>query len=769
MRYIIIGAGAIGSSAAAELHLAGIPTVLIARGEHGAVIRERGLRYVRPSGAQTVRVPVAESSADVELTSEDVLVIATKSQATEAVLQEWAWLPAGDGFAADLPVVCLQNGLENERAALRRFGVVFGAALWHPVTFVHPGEVVGRGAEKPGIWWLGRYPAGGHPVLPAIAEDFRAAGFGVQLVPDVSRWKAGKLLSNVGNAVNALYGNKKDAMVAVRAEAERVFKVAGIDAANLATESEMDISVANPVSVPGHDAGGGSTWQSLARGTGTIEGDFLNGEIVLLGRLHGVATPVNEALQRRLAVAAARGEAPGTADIKELELPSTPVLITADQLARQLESADPPVLLDVRWALGDPNGHRHYLDGHIPGAVYVDLDTELAAPPVPTEGRHPLPDVEDLQAAARRWGLRQGSRVVAYDDNGNLAAARAWWLLKWAGVESVQLLDGGLGAWEGALEKGFGPPQEALPAAGATSASGRTPASELAQVPAPVSAGDVVLRPGNMPVITMDEAASFDGVLLDARAAERYRGEQEPVDPRAGHIPGAVNAPTGENLTPDGHFRSPADLAARFDALVGNGVPGDGASADPVAGEAAPGGDGSGGGEFGDGESGKALPGGDAFGKALPGGDAFGKALPGGDAFGEGSSTPAGSGSGEAVPAAAPGESSSAPGSSASADGNALPGDSGSRGGNASRGDSALPGGNALPGDSASAGGNALHGGATAAGETPQVAVYCGSGVTAAHEIAALAAAGINAALYPGSWSQWSNHPDRPAATGPTP
>ncbi|MDQ0377898.1 2-dehydropantoate 2-reductase [Amycolatopsis thermophila] len=600
MRYVIIGAGAVGSTVAAQLQLAGLPVVLVARGEHGAKIRERGLRYFRPSGEQLVRVPVAESSAEVELAPDDVLVVATKTQDTEEVLQEWSWRPAGPGVAADLPVVMLQNGLENERAALRRFATVFGAALWMPASYLEPGEVSAQGAEKTGILWLGQCPSGDDPRLDAIAADFRSAGFGVQLVPDLLRWKAGKLLANLGNAVDALFGNSERTAELgkdLRAEGRRVLAAAGIDPADLRKESGIDTTQADAVEIPGRTRGGSSTRQSLARGTGSVEGDFLNGEIVLLGRLHGVPTPLNAALQRRLALAAARGEAPGSADPAELAPSRPPVLISADELQRQLESANPPVLLDVRWALGDPNGHRHFLDGHMPGAVYVDLDTELATPPSSAEGRHPLPDIEALQAAARRWGIRAGSSVVVYDNNGNLAAARAWWLLRWAGVVDVRLLDGGLAAWGNRpLETGFG------------------------CLPEP---GDVVLEPGHLPVLSIDEAAALpgQGMLLDARAGERYRGEQEPVDPRAGHIPGAISAPTSDNLAADGRFRPADELGARFRDL----------------------------------------------------------------------------------------------------------------------------------------------------GAAGPVGVYCGSGVTAAHEVAALAIAGIDAALYPGSWSQWSNQPDRPVATGPNP
>jgi thiosulfate/3-mercaptopyruvate sulfurtransferase len=259
------------------------------------------------------------------------------------------------------------------------------------------------------------------------------------------------------------------------------------------------------------------------------------------------------------------------------------------------------VLLDVRWSLGDDQGREKYLVGHLPGAIFVDLETELADPPSPQAGRHPLPSLQRLQAGARRWGIRDGDAVVAYDATGGLAAARAWWLLRWGGLTDVRLLDGGLDAWVaagGALESGD-------------------------VVPEP---GDVTLAGAGMPVLSIDEAAALPtsgGLLLDARAGKRYRGEVEPIDPRAGHVPGAVSAPTTENLGADDRFRSTEELAERFAAL------------------------------------------------------------------------------------------------------------------------------------------------GAVAGTT--VGVYCGSGVTAAHEVAALAAAGIDAALWPGSWSQWAADPARPAASGPSP
>ena len=182
----------------------------------------------------------------------------------------------------------------------------------------------------------------------------------------------------------------------------------------------------------------------------------------------------------------------------------------------------------------------------------MNLDEELASPPSPDEGRHPLPSLEDLQAAARRWGIDDGDSVVLYDATGNTASARGWWLLRWAGLSDVRLLDGGLQAWESA----------GLPLAAGIGES--------------VSPGDVTFTGGNMPTVDIDGVGNWTsegGVLLDARAGERYRGEVEPMDPVAGHIPGAVNAPTAENITGDGRFLDTTHLRERFAGLgVGDKV-----------------------------------------------------------------------------------------------------------------------------------------------------------------------------------------------------
>ncbi|KKJ96018.1 sulfurtransferase [Micromonospora sp. HK10] len=229
----------------------------------------------------------------------------------------------------------------------------------------------------------------------------------------------------------------------------------------------------------------------------------------------------------------------GTADL----------LVEPDRLAAELDHADPPVLLDVRWRLAGPPGRDDYRAGHLPGAVFVDLDTELCGPPGPA-GRHPLPDPAALQAALRAAGVRAGHPVVVYDGGDGMAAARAWWTLRWAGHRPVRVLHGGFPAWV---------------------AAGR-PVSTEAPAPTP---GDVTVAPGALPVLDAAEAARLAaadaGVLLDVRAAPRYRGETEPVDPVAGHVPGAVNLPAPEYVT-DGRFPAVGALRDRFTAA---GVAGD--------------------------------------------------------------------------------------------------------------------------------------------------------------------------------------------------
>ncbi|MER6115085.1 sulfurtransferase [Streptomyces sp. NPDC001743] len=215
-------------------------------------------------------------------------------------------------------------------------------------------------------------------------------------------------------------------------------------------------------------------------------------------------------------------------------------IISASEYASESAGPRPPVLLDVRWQLGGPPGRPDYEAGHIPGAVFVDLEAELAGP-AGEGGRHPLPDPVEFGAVMRRAGVGRDSSVVVYDGGQGWAAARAWWLLRWTGHRDVRVLDGGLAAWTGELTK---------------------------EIPSPAE-GDFVPAPGALPLLDADGAAALarSGLLLDARAAERYRGDVEPIDRVGGHIPGAVSAPTGENVGADGRFLPAGVLASRFTDL----------------------------------------------------------------------------------------------------------------------------------------------------------------------------------------------------------
>ncbi|MGO2080055.1 sulfurtransferase [Glutamicibacter arilaitensis] len=214
-------------------------------------------------------------------------------------------------------------------------------------------------------------------------------------------------------------------------------------------------------------------------------------------------------------------------------------LISASQLREALAAGQKPVLLDVRWVLGRDDGAQSYAAGHIPGAVFVDLEKELSSAPGEHTGRHPLPLPADFEAAARSWGINAESHVVVYDNSGALAAARAWWLLRHAGFDAVQVLDGGLAAWSdagGELALGYQQP----------------------------AAGTVSLSWGRMPVVEFDELDALEGTLIDSRATARYLGIEEPVDPVAGHIPGALNRPTTDNLDAQMRFRNPEVLHDSF-------------------------------------------------------------------------------------------------------------------------------------------------------------------------------------------------------------
>lgn len=222
---------------------------------------------------------------------------------------------------------------------------------------------------------------------------------------------------------------------------------------------------------------------------------------------------------------------------------SAALLVTATGLAAELAGPNPPAVIDARWRLGGPPGIDDYNAAHIPGAAYIDLSHDLSSPPG-AEGRHPMPDTATFQAAMRRAGVSDGHPVVVYDDGDGLPAARTWWSLCYFGHDQVRVLDGGYRAW--------------------------TEAGLDTTTAVPDAAGDFTADPGHMPLLDAAgaEALARDGgLLLDVRTAERYRGETEPIDPVAGHVPGAINAPIANTANPDGTYRTPAELRAYFGSL----------------------------------------------------------------------------------------------------------------------------------------------------------------------------------------------------------
>ncbi|MFF2125054.1 ketopantoate reductase family protein [Streptomyces olivochromogenes] len=326
MRYIIIGAGAVGGAIGGRLAEAGHEVALVARGAHYEALRTHGLRLMTSEGTRTHRLPTVDGPAALgELRPDDVLVLAVKTQDSEAALEAWGPAPvAGGGTAAErLPLVCAQNGVESPRIALRRFLRVYGVCVWLPATLVEPGAVSAAGALLTGILHLGRHPHGTDETARRIAADLEKAHFEAPVVPDVARWQYAKLLGNLANAIEAVSGvltsEEGLALFArVRAEGEAVLTAADIAYTG---EEEQRKARGNKIRFEpfdGSERGGGSSWQSLDRGTGTIEADYLNGEIVLLGRLHGVPTPLNELLQRLANTFARERRAAGSLPVAEL-------------------------------------------------------------------------------------------------------------------------------------------------------------------------------------------------------------------------------------------------------------------------------------------------------------------------------------------------------------------------------------------------------------------------------------------------------------------
>jgi 2-dehydropantoate 2-reductase len=319
MRYIIYGAGGVGGVVGSRLFEAGHEVVLICRGAHLEAIRQHGLRLRTPDDDLRQRIPAAGHPREITFRAGDVVVLTMKTQDTERALAD---LEAAAG--TDVPVVCCQNGVENERLAARRFAHVYAMLVALPATFMQPGEVLGESSGNSGVLDIGCYPSGVDARAEQIAADFTAAKLLSRADPHVMRLKYTKLLSNLGNAIQAITGEMRgsprfhELAARLRAEAEAVYAAAGI-AYTPEEEYNARVRAYYTISpIDGVPRGGSSTWQSLMRGLGSVETDYLNGEIVLLGKLHGVPTPLN-ALMRRIAnQLAVKGEKPGRYSVDAL-------------------------------------------------------------------------------------------------------------------------------------------------------------------------------------------------------------------------------------------------------------------------------------------------------------------------------------------------------------------------------------------------------------------------------------------------------------------
>jgi 2-dehydropantoate 2-reductase len=314
VRYIIYGAGGIGCAIGGKLLQAGRDVVLIARGEHLDRMRSDGLRLITPSGATTLAVPVASHPSEIEFREDDVVLLTMKSQHTQAALKDLR------ASAGDVPVICAQNGVANERMAARLFPRVYAMVVVLPATFLEPGVVVMSAENDAGMLDAGFYPEGTDPVIEHVTRDLAASGFAAQPDANVMRLKYAKLLNNLANAVQALCGTDAaagDIVRAVRDEALACYEAAGIVASLAELGARSATMKVSPIE--GQSRQGGSTWQSLARGAGSIETDYLNGEISLLGALHGVATPYNRMLQAAASEAVRDRREPGSYSVEELK------------------------------------------------------------------------------------------------------------------------------------------------------------------------------------------------------------------------------------------------------------------------------------------------------------------------------------------------------------------------------------------------------------------------------------------------------------------
>ena len=291
MRFIIHGVGAIGGTITVSLAAAGQEVIGIARGEQLKAINAKGLMLRTPRGTETHSFECVESPSAIAFRPDDVVLVCTKTQHMGAVIEQLA--AAG---LKDQAIFCFQNGVANERSALRHFANVHGVSVILPADYVTPGEIVAFGSPHPGYFYLGGYPHGCDSVDDAVAKALTAAGLPAFVVPDVMKVKYGKLLLNLSNIVEAACGGQGDTTLItdiLRKEAETVFTASGIQWQGVGDSDPNRGKLMKIASIAGFNRAGSSSTQSLARSTGSIETDYLNGEVVLLGRLHGVPTPAN--------------------------------------------------------------------------------------------------------------------------------------------------------------------------------------------------------------------------------------------------------------------------------------------------------------------------------------------------------------------------------------------------------------------------------------------------------------------------------------------
>ncbi|MFC3689096.1 2-dehydropantoate 2-reductase [Aquipuribacter hungaricus] len=316
MRVVVLGIGAVGGTLAVRLADAGVDVLALARGAHADAVRDDGLRLDTPDGPLVARLPVVDRPEDLRLREDDVLVLATKSQHTAGVLDA---LPP---LARDLPLLLAQNGVANEREAARRHADVHGVCVALPALHTEPGRVAVF-CRPSAVLEVGRWPGGTDGTDLRVAATFTAAGLLTRAREDVQAYKHRKLLTNLGNAVEALLGAgggeaARDLHRRAVAEGERVLALSGVPLLDPQAWRDDVVAHLAMADVPGVERGGGSTWQSLARGAGSVEADHLNGEVVMLARLHGTTAPVNETLRRAVVDAARAGRGPGSLAPDEL-------------------------------------------------------------------------------------------------------------------------------------------------------------------------------------------------------------------------------------------------------------------------------------------------------------------------------------------------------------------------------------------------------------------------------------------------------------------